>query len=379
MGAFVYYGNGLATTEFRHLTIVRKVNMPEYRQYPDSAPGGRHAQQRTSRGAAPQARGKAQPGAYRPATVQHAAYRPAQQAARRPVGGGSPYQQHQHPGPGRGKKKGGPWRVVFWIAIVVFVVALAALGAIGFSYWQGQQTYQSVAEEGFTPPDDIAAAPLEEFTVDWDALKAINPDTVGWIYIPGTVVNYPIVQTTDDVKYLTHDFKGSEGWIATFGAIFLSAENASDFSDPNNIIYGHHLNDGSMFACLADFGDAAQFEEHRTVYVLTPEGNYQLNTFSLVHVDADDPLAQTQFADEDERVAYVQDKIDRSVVTASDIPEAAGIAHTFALATCDNLPSDGRYVLYSYVVATTVGQDGGDVVDPEAAAAVDSAEQEIAS
>ncbi|MFR2864473.1 MAG: SrtB family sortase, partial [Eggerthella lenta] len=99
----------------------------------------------------------------------------------------------------------------------------------------------------------------------------------------------------------------------------------------------------------------------------------------LVHVAADDPLAQTQFTDEAERVAYVQDKIDRSVVAASDIPEAADIAHTFALATCDNLPSDGRYVLYSYVAASTVGEDGGDVVDPEAAAAVDSAEQEIAS
>ena len=80
------------------------------------------------------------------------------------------------------------------------------------------------------------ATSLADFTVDWDALKAINPDTVGWIYIPGTVVNYPIVQAADDEKYLTHDFKGSEGWIATFGAIFLAAENSSDFSDPNNII-----------------------------------------------------------------------------------------------------------------------------------------------
>ena len=68
--------------------------------------------------------------------------------------------------------------VVFWIALVVFVVALAALGAIGFSYWQGQQTYQSVAEEGFTPPSDIEGTSLADFTVDWDALKAINPDTV---------------------------------------------------------------------------------------------------------------------------------------------------------------------------------------------------------
>ena len=368
---------------FRHLTIIRKVNMSEYRQYPGPDSNGRHAQQNVPRGAAPHARAGAQPGAYRPATAQHAAYRPAQPAQHRSSGGGGnpyqPYPSHQQPGSGRPKKKGGPWRVVFWIALVVFVVAAVALGAIGFSYWQGQQTYQEVANEGFTPPDDIAGASLADFTVDWDALKAINPDTVGWIYIPGTVVNYPIVQGADDAKYLTHDFKGSEGWIATFGAIFLSADNSSDFSDPNNIVYGHHLNDGSMFACVADFGDAAQFESHRAIYILTPEGNYQLNTFSLVHVAADDPLAQTKFADEAERVAYVQDKVDRSVVAASGIPTAADMTRTFALATCDNLPSDGRYVLYSYVAASTVGDSSGDVVDPGAAAAVGSAEQEIAS
>lgn len=362
--------------------IIRKVDMPEYRQYPDRGSHGRPAQQQAPRGAAPHGRAGAQPGAYRPAVPQQSAYRPVQAGhGRHGAPYGNPYQQQ-----GPNKKKGGPWRVVFWIALVVFVVALAALGVIGYSYWQGQQTYNDVAQEGFTPPDDVAGASLADFTVDWDALKAINPDTVGWIYIPGTVVNYPIVQTTDDVKYLTHDFKGSEGWIATFGAIFLSADNSADFSDPNNIVYGHHLNDGSMFACLADFSDAAQFNDHRTVYILTPEGNFQLNTFALVHVNADDPLAQTQFTDEDERVAYVQDKIDRSVVAASDVPEAADIAHTFALATCDNLPTDGRYVLYAYVANSTVGASGdatdpsaGDVVDPDAADAIDSAEKEIAS
>lgn len=310
-------------------------------------------------------------------------YRPSQPAYGRNISGAYPG-DGSNGARGRGvsnrpgmsmppKKKGGPWRVVFWIALVVFVVALAALGAIGFSYWQGQQTYNEVAQEGFAPPDDIAAAPLADLSVDWDALKAINPDTVGWIYIPGTVVNYPIVQTTDNEKYLTHDFKGSEGWIATFGAIFLSAENSADFSDPNSIIYGHHLNDGSMFACLADFGDAAQFNDHRTVYILTPEGNYRLTTFALVHVDADDPLAQTQFTDEEERIAYVQDKIDRSVVTAADIPDAADIAQTFAFATCDNLPTDGRYVLYAFIAEDTLVD-----ADPEIAEAVEATEEEAA-
>ncbi|WP_232050857.1 class B sortase [Arabiibacter massiliensis] len=277
-------------------------------------------------------------------------------------------------------QKKNPWRIVFWVALVVFVIALGALGVIGFSYWQGQQTYNDIAEEGFTPPADVEGTSLADLTVDWDALKAINPDTVGWIYIPGTPVNYPIVHTTDNDKYLTHDFKGSEGWAATFGAIFLAAENKGDFTDANNIIYGHHLNDGSMFACVADFEDQATFDAHRTMYVLTPQGNYRLTTFSLVHVSADDPLAQATFADAAEYEAYVQDKIDRSVVEVPDAPEAASLTQTFALATCDNLPSDGRFVLYASVADTTVGAPAeGEVADPDAVDAVDEAAEEIVS
>ena len=277
----------------------------------------------------------------------------------------------------RAPKKGGPWRVVFWVALAVLVASLVALGVIAFSYWQGQNSYNQVADQAFGAPDDIAAAPLSELTVDWDALTAINPDTVGWIYVPGTPINYPIVHTTDDEKYLTHDFQGSEGWIATFGAIFLAAANAPDFTDANNIMYGHHLNDGSMFAAIAGFDDQVQFDAHRTVYLLTPKATYRLRTFALVHVAANDPLAQTSFADAAEQTAYVQDKIDRSVVQVSDVPAASELTRTFALATCDNLPSDGRYVLYASIEESS-GDASGTTVNPLDADAIDAAAKEAA-
>ena len=419
--------------------------MTEYRQYPDSDPRGQHARERAQREAAsrqaagadarqaappypahgqgaprqqvarqaprhrqvspqqaqavPQKaayRGQAQARqAYRPAQAQQQAYRPASDAyGYNGVGGGSGPASPNGRGRG-GKKKGGPWRVVFWIALVVFVASLAALGVIGFGYWQGQQTYSEVAQEGFAPPADIEGTSLADLTVDWDALKAINPDTVGWIYVPGTNINYPIVHTTDNEKYLTHDFKGSEGWIATFGAIFLAAENSADFADANSIVYGHHLNDGSMFAAIADMENPDAFNASRTVYILTPQGNYRLTTFSLVHCDADDPLAQTAFSSEEERAAYVQDKVDRSVVSVADVPAAEDMAQTFTFATCDNLPTDGRWVLFAYVADSAVtaaslggaeaGEEpavdeaAGDLADPDAVAAVDDASKEIAS
>ena len=400
--------------------------MPEYRQYPDHDPRGRHARERAQ--GAPREGAGAQPrydqAAYRPAppgqqsrqhpqqrqgapsqrapyrqqqgaypsagAAQPAAYRPATTARGRAGGaGGSGFPPSGptgagFPSGGPVKKKGGAWRVVFWVALVVFALSLAALGVIGFGYWQGQRTYSEVAEQGFTPPSDIEGTSLADLAVDWDALKAINPDTVGWIYIPGTTVNYPIVHTTDDVKYLKTDFQGETNWVVSFGAIFLAAENAGGFTDANNIVYGHHMNDGSMFSDIVKFEDEGVFNANRTVYILTPQGNYQLKTFSLVHCAADDPLAQTAFASEEERAAYVQDKLDRSVVGASDVPAAADMKQTFTFATCDNLPTDGRWVLFAYVADSTVGTGGageasGGLADPNAALAVDDATKEIAS
>lgn len=303
---------------------------------------------------------------------------------------GSGYRPVQPGGKSAGKsKKGGPWRVVFWIALIVLVASLAILGALLFSYWQGQNAYDKIADQAFEAPQDVEGAALEDLQVDWDALRAINPDVVGWVYIPGTIVNYPIVHTDDDERYLTYDFNGEQGWGATFGTIFLQAANAGDFSDPNNIIYGHHLNNGSMFACLADMLDDAGFNAHRSVYLLTPQGNYKLRTFSMVHCAADDPLAQATFADAAEQTAYVQDKIDRSVAAPEgELPAAEDIDQTFAFVTCDNLPSDGRYVLFSYIEDTTVagahaaGGAGGaqDQASEDAAQdAVSAASEELAA
>lgn len=358
------------------MTIIRKVDMDDRRQHPHPSQRARHAQDPArARGGEGRAPAQARPGAYRPAAPQQGAYRPAQPA--RKAGPG------RVPGSGtRPKKKGGPWRVVFWIALVVLVASLVALGAIAFSYWQGQHVYDEVAEQGFSAPEDIEGTSLADLVVDWDALRAVNPDTVGWIYIPGSEVNYPIVHTTDNEYYLTHDFQGTEGWLAKHGAIFLAAENKGDFTDPNNLVYGHNMRDGSMFATITGMTDQARFDELRDVYILTPQGNYKLQTFSLVHCAADDPLAQMTFASEDERVSYVQDKIDRSVVGASGIPAAADMKKTFAFSTCDSLPSDGRYVLFAYVADSTVAASddaGAGAADPDAVGAVDEAAKEMAS
>lgn len=337
--------------------------MTDYQQYPSSEPRGRHAraraQQKSTRSqrqipAVPPCTPAEGEGYYRPAQPLHQKKYEAAGRINMPKGHVSSNSSPEKNKRSSGKKAGGPWRVVSRISLAVFILAIIALLAIVGSYWLGQRLYNDIADQGFTAPNDFEAIALEDLEVDWDALLAINPDTVGWVYVPGTNINYPIVHTTNNETYLYTDFKGSGGTLATFGCIFLSAENSEDFSDENNLIYGHHMNDGSMFAAIADMHEADNFKDHRTVYVLTPQGNYRLATFSLVHCAATDPIAQTEFANDKDRTKYIQDKISRSVVSVSDIPHAEDIDQIFTFSTCDNLPSNGRYVLFSYIAETTV-------------------------
>lgn len=84
------------------------------------------------------------------------------------------------------------------------VAALIALGVIGFGYLEGCMMYRDLSGEAF----DDGNLNLADMKVDWDELLKINPDTVGWVYIPGTKVNYPVVHTTDNDKYLHTNFRG---------------------------------------------------------------------------------------------------------------------------------------------------------------------------
>ena len=254
--------------------------------------------------------------------------------------------------------------------MLVFVVSAGALAYIGYTYWQGQKTYDDLASDAFTVPDSNT---LADFEVDWDALRAINPDVVGWIYMPGTDINYPIAwREGDDDYYLTHNFNGvqSAEFGAEYGSIMLSGVNASDYSDTVNIIYGHNMANGSMFGRLSKmWRDADDWNSHRLVYLLTPQGNYLLQTYSVVHVPGSSTdIIIPNFGTEADRAKYMQDKIDRSIVEADPAASPAEeMEKTFALVTCDGADRSYRYITYCEVLEFyPVGSSdstGSDAVD----------------
>lgn len=248
------------------------------------------------------------------------------------------------------------WTVVFWVALAAFLVAAFFVVRILWAYHQGKVLYEGIAEDVLIVPSEEEAVTLDVLDVDWDALKAINLDTVGWLYMPGTVVNYPLVWSGEDSIYLRRGFDGSYSGAVEWGTIFLEGTAKPDLSCANNIFFGHAMKNGTMFAAFYRMSWNGTFNDLRDLYLLTPQGNLHLKTFAYVHVPATAvEILQTTFESEEERTAFVQDKIDKSLFAPdTPIPSAEEMTHIFSFSTCDSASGAGRYVLYAYVYDSTV-------------------------
>ena len=248
------------------------------------------------------------------------------------------------------KKKGGClWRLVFWVALLVFIASVGVLGYLAWTYWAGQNEYDEIASRAF-PNEDTTT--LADMVVDWDALREINPDVVAWVYVPGTVINYPVAHKEGDSEYyLHHNFSLGEGKFgAEYGSIMLSGENKGDFSDEVNILYGHHMRNGSMFAPFAEFRESEAFNKHRTIYLLTPGGNYRLQTFAVEHVPMTHAsIATPNYPTDQEFNDFKQWLLDESVVTpdpdtSSTVADATKL---FGFCTCDGADNTWRYITFA--------------------------------
>lgn len=266
----------------------------------------------------------------------------------------------------RGKRR--VWTVVLVIASLVLVACLAILGVIAWGYYSGTKTYDEIAQSANVATEANA---LADMTVDWDALLAQNPDTVAWIYMPGTSIDYPVVRGDSDEEYLRKDFAGNQGGIVSKGAIFLSVVNTPDFSDDNNFIYGHNMNDDTMFAHLVAMEDQATFDAARTFYVFTPTCNYRCTTLALdVVANTETSIIQPTFADSSALAAYAQERMDAASAKATDV-DLGSISKLFTLITCGDDYATTRAVLFGGVVETAVpsnaqaanAQDAGDQGD----------------
>lgn len=119
----------------------------------------------------------------------------------------------------------------------------------------------------------------ESIIVNFDKMQAQYPDVVGYVYCADTVLKYPIVQTSDEggEYYLYRDIDGSSN---KNGTVFLDWRCNSDFTSQNNLIYGHNMKTGRMFAPIVKYRDQSFYDAHPYMYLYTPNQLYKVNLFA---------------------------------------------------------------------------------------------------
>ena len=161
-----------------------------------------------------------------------------------------------------------------------------------------EEATTEAVEEPETVMEEIVESPI-----DWEGMWEINEDVYAWITVPGTVIDYPILQhATDNTYYLNYNIDGSYGYP---GCIYTENMNAKDFTDNNTVIYGHNMKNGSMFAGLHQYEDGNFFMEHPQVLIYTPEKEFEYTIFAAYIYDDRHLMYSFDFANEDVYASYL--------------------------------------------------------------------------
>ena len=222
------------------------------------------------------------------------------------------------------------------LAVAVALLALMTLAVLPQPERNPYEVHEApAAEEGKAMEAREAGG-----GIDWDALPA---SVVAWARVPGTTVDYPIVQGRPESPdfYLTHDVDGGR---STWGAPYIDAGCAQGTESPLVIVYGHHMSDGTMFAPLAQYSSRDFAEGHRTIRVFTREREIELEVFAVDVVNASSEGKRTDFADAADLDAYLGDKLSRCEVV---LEEPANVEQAWAFVTCSYQTSNSRTVVYA--------------------------------
>lgn len=186
-----------------------------------------------------------------------------------------------------------------------------------------------------------------EFTgdIDFEALKKINPDVVGWIYYKDTIIDYPIVKGTDNDKYLYTMFDGTYGG---FGTLFVDAITENPFKQFNTIVYGHHMRNGSMFAPLKKLKEPDYCKKNPRLELITPEGKFHLEIFAFLNEPSDSNIYTTNIKDIGGREVYL-DTVNKLATYTTDVA-VEPTDRIVILSTCAYEYKDARYMVICKMV-----------------------------
>lgn len=213
-----------------------------------------------------------------------------------------------------------PLIVIVVILVMGMLFAGWQLGSIFLNYRRDRSAYNDLAANAISALAEADAAGEQEqaaqmgaanvrvvseipIEVDWTYLRSINDSVVGWLYCPtNTVINYPVVQSSDHEFYLSHGFDKEPN---TSGTLFADMDSVTGVTLSNLIIYGHNMKDDSMFGSFQAYVDRSFYEQNPTFYYLTPTTCYRVELFGCHMVEGTTDNFPVYFSNEDGYRSYI--------------------------------------------------------------------------
>ena len=221
-------------------------------------------------------------------------------------------------------------------ALDIFLLLVSALLVfLGmYSFIDDAYVYKNAQDRSYLIYRPDFAAPEKE-------AKKLCEGHIGWLYIEGTDVDFPLMQGRDNTEFLNKDPYGNFSYS---GSVFLDCMCSPDLSDSYSIIYGHHMSGGSMFGCLDSFKDEEYLMEHRDGIVQGAGRTYALELFAVLSCSASEPVILSPGHAPAERIeAFAEENA--SVLIPCE-REGRGM---LALTTCSDAGDHDRLVLMGYI------------------------------
>ena len=236
--------------------------------------------------------------------------------------------------------------LILIIAIVVLVVCGYKLYQIQSGYWEGDKDYKELKElaiqENDETGEDADASTEPRYTIDFGALEGVNSDIKAWLrFDEPAIIDYPVVQGRDNEVYLHRTLSGYDN---TMGAIFINAGNKADFTDRHTIVYGHNMNNGSMFGELDSYNARSFWEQYPYFYIYTPDGaeiRYKIVAAGVVLSNSD--LYQYAFASDEDFEQFLG-LLNRTALydTGASLNKDSQIV---TLSTCTAATGENRFIV----------------------------------
>lgn len=244
------------------------------------------------------------------------------------------------------------------LCIGVFCFSAWQLYGIWQEYHTGDEIYDSVQEKVTLPSSDDGESSQDKTAendtspfcpdslINLDVLRTINSDAIGWIRIPETNIDYPILQAEDNERYLRRTITGESN---KAGCIFVDCRSENAFQEANTIVYGHNLLNGKMFSNLMKYEEQEWYQDHPFIYIQTSDGVRIYEIYSCYQTH--DSSSTYTFGLETGTEAfqkYLDETTEQSLYITGIEPDSSDRIVT--LSTCTNESDEERFVVHGRLI-----------------------------